>query len=434
MKFSDIILYPEFKQSWKEVKQEKGKYLFLFFQIIIFSDMLVVGRTDGLLMANLCLSFFMTAKYNTIQTEKIFLVVVGYLLICIMPIIWFGLNGLERSYIGYALRLLTACFIANYFRNDFARLFENLVFLLAYISIPLFIIQVVNPHFFDVFTPLSRVIMLDRQWYISRDIPTITMHQYLFVYVMNGWAVYRNSGFMWEPAAYGAMLTWALLFNLYINRFATNKKMYVFLVAIFTTFSLGTYSYMMIIATLYILQNFNLKKTFPIIFALLIGFILLTQMDMFSEQYGMMTQKTEYYSDVDMALEGVEKGSNRTNRVASAYANLYKLKDSPFGFGMNSDDYVYSANGLVNFLMKWGVFGAVILVLSFKLFANYLRKRYFDKVNAIVIWLTVIAFIMPMFGNPFFNQVFFLAFLLIPYFFRKLNPQFIKQQNLYVKN
>ena len=431
-KFSDIILYPEFKQSWKEIKQEKEKYLFLFFQIVIFSDMLVIGRSS-LLLLNLCLSFFLTIKYSAIRSEKIFQVIAGYLFICIIPVVLWGLDGLEQPYIGYAIRLLTACFVANYLRNDFVRLFENLVFFLAYISIPLFLIQLISPHIYDIFTPLSKAIMSGRQFYTNGQ-AGITMHQYFFVYVLNGWAVYRNSGFMWEPAAYGAMLTWALLLNLYMNRFSPNRKMYLFLIAIFTTFSLGTYSYVVIIVVMYILQNFNFKKTFPIIFALLGGYVLLTQIDTFSEQYTMMTEKTETYSDVDAALTRVEKGAVRTNRVASAYANLYKLEDSPFGFGMYTGDYVESSNGLVNFLMKFGMFGAVVLIISFKLSADYLKKRYFPKANLIVIWLSVVAFIMPIFGNPFYNQVFFLAFLLMPYFFRKLNPQFIKQQKLYVKS
>jgi hypothetical protein len=429
-KFLNIIAYPEFKQSWKEIKQEKAKYLFLFFQIVIFSDMLKIGRTEWLLFLNLGISFLLCAKQSKIQTGKIFLVIIIYLFICIYPIASWGL--ITNSYIGYALRILAACLIANYFRNDFVRLFENLVFFLAYISIPLFLIQVINPHIYDIFTPLSRAIMAGRQYYAGEQ--GITMHQYFFVYVMNGWALNRNSGFMWEPAAYGAMLTWALLFNLYIHKFSPNKKMFVFLIAIFTTFSLGTYSYILIIGAIYLLQNFKFKRVFPFIIMLLVGYILLTQTDAFSEQYTMITEKTEYYSDTESALEKVEKGAGKTNRVAGVYANLYKLKESPFGFGMYEGNYIASANGLVNFLMKWGVFGALILIISYKLFANYLKQRYFPRTNIIVTWLTVVIFIMPMIGNPIYNQVFFLAFLLMPYFFKKVNPNFIKQQRLYVSN
>ena len=40
-----------------------------------------------------------------------------------------------NQYIGYAIRIMTACFIASYYRRDFIIKFENLVFILAYISI-----------------------------------------------------------------------------------------------------------------------------------------------------------------------------------------------------------------------------------------------------------------------------------------------------------
>jgi hypothetical protein len=418
MKISNIIAYPDFKQSWKEIKQEKGKYLFLFLQIIVFSDMLKIGRSDMLLIANMCVSFLLAVYFNRIQTQKIFAIFGIYVLICIPPIVMWGIDELLlNQYIGYGIRVLTACFIANYFRDDFIRYFENLVFFLTYTSIVLFIIQLINPHIYDVFTPLSRLIMEGRQYYQGER--GITMHQYLLVYVVNGWAIHRNSGFMWEPAAYGAMLTWALIFNLYMNRFRFNKKMGVFLIAVFTTFSLGTYSYLTIIVSMFILQSFSIKKTFPLILTLLVAFVLLTQTELLNEQYSMMTEKTEKYSDVDGALQGIEKGVVRTNRVASVYANLFKLKEAPFGFGMVTSNYMDSANGLVNFLMKWGISGALVLVISFKLFADYLRTTYYRTTNKIVLWLTVIVFIFPIFGNPFFNQVFFVSFLLLPYFFRK---------------
>ena len=151
--------------------------------------------------------------------------------------------------------------------------FENLVFVLAYISIPLFFLQIINPHFYDIFTPLSELIMAGRQHYTT---PTgITMHQYIFVYVMNGWAQLRNSGFMWEPAAYGMMLAWSFLCCMYLKRFFWHPRMIIYTIAIFTTFSLGTYTYAFL---LLLVLNYKIVKKLVRMLANLIRYIIIWDM------------------------------------------------------------------------------------------------------------------------------------------------------------
>ena len=153
--FRKILLLDEFQLSLIAIEKDKWRYLFLFFQFIIFADMWKFCRADEVLILNCFVSAFLAIRHK-IEWQKILLVMIMYGLIILAPIINYGLDAqMLNQYVGYAIRILTACFIASYFKYDLIIKFENLVFVLAYISIPLFFLQIINPHFYDIFTPLS---------------------------------------------------------------------------------------------------------------------------------------------------------------------------------------------------------------------------------------------------------------------------------------
>lgn len=422
----NILLLDEFLQSCRMIMQDKWKYLFLFFQFILFADMWKYCRADEVVILNCVFSGMLAMKYK-VDWSKIVLVLLVYGLLILAPLINYGLNSrMLNQYIGYTIRILTACFIASYFKYDLIIKFENLVFILAYISIPLYILQLINPHIYDVFTPLSKMIMEGRQYYMT-DIG-ITMHQYLIVFVMNGWAHIRNSGFMWEPAAFGAMLSWALLFSLYLNSFRLHRKMILYAIVIISTFSLGTYFYAVLLLILFLLRNTSVKDTLIITATLIFFMYLFSQTNLFEEHRSMMVEKAVSYSEtskIDLethpeSFVDNEETNVRINRLVPLYMIPSILKNDPWGRGMAPWTYS-SANGLITLLVMYGVGIIILLLLLTNKMTKYLRclSNYFGREKLYVI-ISMLVLIIPLVGNPIYNQTLWLTLLIYPVFAKQV--------------
>ena len=419
--FRKILLYDEFQLSLRAIEKDKWRYLFLFFQVIIFADMWKYCRADEVLILNCIVSGFLAMRHK-MEWQKIILVMIIYGLMIIAPIINYGLDAkMLNQYIGYAIRILTACFIASYFKYDLIIKFENLVYVLAYISIPLYFLQVINPHIYDIFTPLSKLIMEGRQYYTT---PTgITMHQYIFVYVMNGWAQLRNSGFMWEPAAFGMMLAWSFLFCMYLKRFRWHPRMIVYAIVIFTTFSLGTYSCAFLLILIFLMQNAEWKKNVYVLIGGVCVILLLTQTNLLDKNVEMMTNKAENYAG--NSEKRLEKNSEmyviqdtspkRVDRLSQMFIFREILQESPLGRGMAQWKYS-SANGLVSLVVMWGYPILFMLIVSYYFFFRKISKVARIRPRIYIILLSMLVMILPLIGNPVYNQVFFFVLLIYSFF------------------
>ncbi len=434
----DIFAWGEVKTAWREIKRNKFDYAFLFLQIVLFSDMLKNSRSDIVLLMNLALSFIVCVYANRLDVKKVMMVSLVAIVIMLPALIVDGWDN-YIPYVGYVLRIITGCLIASYYAERFYPMCENLVFLLAYISIPLFILQQIEPHIYDIFTPLSRFWMEGRQWYTSDEIPSIHMHQYILIYVLNGYAPRRNSGFMWEPAAFAAMLVWAILMNIYLRNFTINGRVIVMVLAMLTTFSLGGYSYLIVLLVIYVWQKANIKYAVGVTLVAALGWYVFNTADFLSKQREMMSEKAEAYADVDAETERLEvktqitfrgdeekqyQVGSRTNRVASIFVNWKLLKNNPLGYGVQSEQYIDSANGFMNLVMKWGIQGIIVLIFLFMGIAQalsyYTMVYYHQKISLIVKMLSASLWAFTFIGNPFYNQVFMFAFLFISLF---INPQ-----------
>lgn len=411
-----MLALKEVKRSIKLIRLNKLEYAFLFFQLIVFSDMVRQTLSDGFLVFNLLLTLILLVKSKRKINKITFLILGIYLALCIYPVIKYGFAE-YRSYIGYGIRILTAGLILNYFKRRFIECFENLVFLLAYISIPLFVIQLIDPHVFNFLTPISRLFMTnERMWYNTNN--GITMHQYCFLFVFNGWAQNRNSGFMWEPAAFGAVLIWASIFNVFINKFNFNKKLIVLLIAGFTTFSVGFYIYAILFLFIYIIQNgLSLKNTGIMVVLISVFTFLLTQTSLFENQYELIGSKFKSQSKPNMnkIQSPVSAETDKVNRIEGYYYNIQKVINSPLGYGMHNENVIYqSANGLIDLLTKWGISGFIIIILCYYKNVKVLKKIYYPKINKLSYFLIVVLFILPLAGNPFYNKTFVFMIILFP--------------------
>ena len=211
-------------------------------------------------------------------------------------------------------------------------------------------------------------------------------HKYLFVFLYNGWATLRNSGFMWEPAAFGAMLTWAAILNILRNNFVMNSRLYILLLTAFTTFSLGTYIYLAGIFSLLSLKN--KKLTFPkLMFLLSILILIGSQLNLVNENLEMMRAKVKAEErHRERALTGTAE-ETEISRVAAFELNINYFLNWPFGYGLAAEDipdakYLgRSPNGLMKILVTWGIFGILLVVCSVVKLLKYNMDFYQNNIH-----------------------------------------------------
>ncbi len=226
-----------------------------------------------------------------------------------------------------------------------------------------------------------------------------------------------NSGFLWEPGAFGCFLSLTLMFNLFLNGFRFERKSIVLIIGILTTFSTTTYLALLIIFFLaYRVRVPKINKWFllsiPALVLLFIGVPFL----------GTKIVTTYNEDMVDLTrMKFLEKFYHKQhsqiplNRFASmtyiydAFTNKLIL-----GVGNNYNDIlnkkndVNISNGIFDYIAKFGVVGFIVLMVTYlKLCYRYLAKA------ELLVYCGVILLIVG-FGEPVLHLPFILVFLFLP--------------------
>ena len=142
----------------------------------------------------------------------------------------------------------------------------------------------------------------------------------MFFFLVNSWGQYRNSGFMWEPAAFGAVLAWAMLINLFIYRFKINSHLIILLIASLTTFSIGAYIYLSILAFVYIIKNFGNKHAFGFLFLILLVILMSLRFQFVQENIERIRRKIAIHAVTKNGHTPAKMSSSRTSGSATAKA------------------------------------------------------------------------------------------------------------------
>ncbi len=411
-----MLSFSVFKNALLEVKHNKLDYLFIFFQLIVLSDLVVWFLSDSFLFVNLIISLSVVIHKNKFNLDEcIFFFFMFIVVFALIPIIAWGFD--INLYGGYVIRLITALLIIQYFRNDFFKYYENSLFILSYISLFFFIVQQFMPHIFNIIDYLSGILLAHENYAMGRH--------YFLIYFYRPALSLRNSGFMWEPAAFGGVLTWAILFNLYINRFEVNKKLIVLTIAAMTTFSTGFFVYFALILLLFFLQK-RIKAIKYYLFLLIFVCFSYSQLGV-QDNISMIENKIQnertrhIYNAQNLS---VDTGSY--SRIGGFIVNSKYFLEWPFGYGLinttkASNDLQYlgvSPNSLAKILIQWGCVGIVFMFLSVKKTIMYLKNYYYINVKFTGVAISMIILLGPFIGNPFYRQPLTFAILLLGLFLR----------------
>ena len=233
---------------------------------------------------------------------------------------------------------------------------------------------------------------------------------------------YRNSGFCWEPGAFGSFLTLALMFNFFINDFKLNKEALIITLAILTTVSTTAYLGVFLLFFLrYRVLNKGSKITivmFAIIFALAIpnvpflGEKIVEIYEQDIQDLKELEQLSVYYEDVERQIP--------LNRFASVIF-LYEQFNWKLLLGVSNqydeyyiDEYnVNISNGIMDFLTKFGVVGLFVLLYRYgKLCKTYLRKMEY-------VCYSILILLILSFGEPILMLPICVIFMFLPTFKNK---------------
>ncbi len=268
------------------------------------------------------------------------------------------IGSILKLFLGYGLmKLCGVRFVVWYYR---------IVLVLAIISIPFFLIQLIQPSVFNSI-PIN----------FAADIRAVSGHWNGFIFNFSTFHMERNSGFAGEPGTFGYYLGLAMIFNLILNEGRFNRNFAILAFVGLTTFS-TTFYLSLVLFGLYFLSSATwTTRIIYLVFCL-----------MFSSaayQLPFIGKKiTTYVEDTQSMAESEVVRSRRVNRMATFFNHLSDVAKFPIGYGINEaqrtkniyGEVIHGTNGFSRIALRFGIYGLIyFLVIYHNLFDKLTRKR-----------------------------------------------------------
>lgn len=306
--------------------------------------------------------------------------------------------------------------ILKYMGEGFWVRFENLVYIFSKISIPLFILNNIVQELFNsmhgVFFPLTL------------DSYSVNIGYWSALIYVNATAetilgIVRNNGFMWEPGAFAMILIWAIIYNWSVWGNKKLYRVYVYIIALLTTFSTAGYLALILVISGY---TFNRLRPFNFLILIVLNIIFYTTV----YELDFMKDKIDFYT---MRFQEDPTGKTgylgqKVNRFQGGGAALIRTLKYPMGYGVisyedrNDINYSYGTNGLGSLLEMWGI--PLFIYLMYLLW-KYIVRINIQKYSFITSIMFFVAFLIMFFSNPIARNLLF--YLLVITATTKITPQ-----------
>lgn len=304
-----------------------------------------------------------------------------------------------RIFLAYlAIRLLN--------RDGFFYYLKELVYYGALISIPFYLIQLIDFNFiFDFITLIQNSIPP-----LERDFKSFSN---IIFWGIRTDSEYRNSGFMWEPGAFAAMLLFPIYIQLQINNFKINRKLIILIIALLTTLSTMGYFGFIILLLYY---QLNSGKKFSI---LLFPVLLTVSFFIFQQDFVLnkVLSEFEQQDEIEEYVFSTNKERASLGRIGSFRADFEDWKADPIiGTGGDNDvnltdsgTIVNRTNGLSRFLLRFGLLGIFIY------FSGVYRSFYYisEHNKRLTALIAVSLLLVLSFSNELLAKPLFFSFVLI---------------------
>ena len=332
------------------------------------------------------------------------LLFLGYLVLTALYFIKFGYVEILAS-IRFFFKILFSYLVIKITGIYFFESIEKVVYYLSAISLFIFGFQYFSP---NAIFGLNNIIM--DLFPVLKEQEGFRNDSWIF-FNFNYEGLGRNSGFMWEPGAFAAILVISMLIAITRSKLKINKQIIIFSLALFSTFSTTGFISLGIVA-IYIVLNINKKALLIIIpVMILIGFYIST-LDFITpkiiKQYSTRNNVINYasdYTEVDIVSLG---------RFGSMVADFEDFKKNPLiGIGLQNKEQgqsIYNqfvhTNGLTIYLVMFGLFGFLFFIYNVTKTFGVLTKHY--NVKGAFVFTTLILIVS--FSNPVLVTPLFLSF------------------------
>ena len=197
------------------------------------------------------------------------------------------------TYLGFFLRVSLAYYCRDICKENFFPYFVQVVFIGAAISIPLFIIQLINFNFLYQINSILAGNNISNSFFFTM----VPIHEI------------RNCGFMWEPGAFSAVVTLALYIHIFSEEealFSTKNK--VFALALLTTQSTMGFLSLFIPIVMLLKDNFSENKLFRQLSVFILPVFIVSFYLLFSNLTFLSKKITKEFNNVETELALIEEG------------------------------------------------------------------------------------------------------------------------------
>lgn len=396
---------------------KKNKYIDKF--VIIILIVLMSGASllndYSISLVVILFIFIILAAIRKVKLNRVlFILLISWIVINVLSAFVNSAPFSIDTFLGYSIRICISFLAIKIVGAAFFwKQFENFIYKLVLISLPLFVLNFINPDFFNSLKPIFEPIT-GSDFYRKES---QSMYWYAFFYTNSGREEIRNCGFMWEPGAYSMVLIIAIVYNWVRVKMIINKRIIFYVIALFTTFSTAGYLAFSILLLAYTIKT---KKAYLIGVAILI----LIPINIYVNSVDSVVTKVDSYLEEFDSNTAYEQGfANRyeVNRFIYFFMSIKKATNYPFGYGVLEDEESYSSrikivgvNGLGDILLMWGWLG-----LLFVIYAVY--KFCSSPVNSTIITLCLaLSILITFFSNPIESNPILFLVVFTPFINRKL--------------
>lgn len=346
-------------------------YLFTFL-VVAFSVIPIFQKNEYLLAGTTVLLVFILIfkRKRYIEHNYVWMLLIFFGFLVIQGVVVRSFNF--RALSGSATRFLFPFLVLTIYRDKYMKAFIDIVYALSIIGLIIFMLK-------NIYYPINGLLLG-----LSRAIPFNDEGlKHIVVYglrqKLHFGFIYSNSGFANEPGAYAVVLTIALVFTQILNGSLINKKGYVLILSLLSTFSTAAYVSLIILLIAFSYEKLIGQKALrgiSFIILILIALPFVVRADFMG-------------SKISSQIELTEDKYETRGRFASATADIQLWITSPiFGIGKGEDNFDYSVyemgfgsthrvNGLANFLAKYGV----IVFAAYMIFMYASLKKLFKYYN-----------------------------------------------------
>ena len=331
---------------------------------------------------------------------------------------YFIFSYVDLLYVFYYFILLLYGYInIKIVKYDFFKIYHDIVYYLSLISIPFFILQLIDLELTFKFVGLIQ----NNISFLSNN-DNYFANNFLFTIDKLGGTL-RNSGFAWEPKGFSNFLILAIVFNTVLYNFTINRKIIVFVIALFTTFSTVGYFILCTCFVMYLFINKSLNRIYSIIFLIFAVFVLFIGNDFIIEKirYEMFDVETQINKVYDKRKFD-KRSLGRFGSLIIDYNDFIKHPITGYGIQRRGTDkiqlrtqskYNYTklvrVNGFSDRLATFGILGMLFYIFSIYLsFKKYLTYHNYKGQFIILIIFLMIEFATNLLTDPFWMVFLFL--------------------------